>query len=113
PGQTQAAETFGTVPANALANSSSYGTTVSADYQDWTNLAAAYEIKDVAKFYVAWNNAAREASVGVNVSALKPVSFQVVYDDDYNAAASTSASTIWATASYTKDALALSADLGL
>ena len=94
------------------ASISSYGTTVPADYQDWTNLAASYEIKDVAKFYAAWNNTLQEVSVGVNVSALKPVSFQVVYDDDYNSAASTSASTIWATASYTKDALALSLDLG-
>ena len=101
------------VPGITQASLSSYGTTVPADYQDWTNLAASYEMKDVAKFYAAWNNTLQEVSLGVNVSAIKPVSIQVVYDYDYvPLATSTSASTIWATASYTKDALAVSLDLG-
>jgi hypothetical protein len=88
----------------------SYGTFVGANYQNWTNVAASYVMKDMGKVYFAWNNTASEFSVGVNISAVKPLSLQVVYDDDYAGGVATS--TVWITGSYTMDALALTADIG-
>ena len=88
----------------------SYGTNADADYQQNLNLAASYEMKDTFKAYVAWNNSANEVSVGVNLMATKPLTVQVVYDDDYTAPVKTS--TVWLTAGYTMGALALTLDAG-
>ena len=109
PGTSNLDAQAGNKATNINAVNYSYGTYAAADYQDNTNLAASYEMKDTFKAYFAWNNTAREASVGVNISALKPLSLQVVYDDDYM---SPTQSTIWLTAGYTMGALALSLDAG-
>jgi hypothetical protein len=111
PGQTVSSPS--TPPSGTTADTASYGTTVPADYQDWTNLAASYVMKDTGKFYVAWNNTKQEFAAGANISAVKPFTFLLVYDYDYDSKASTNASTVWGSASYSKDALAVALDLGV
>ncbi len=106
PGDTTA---WGPGPSEDATNYS-YGTNADADYQQNLNLAASYEMKDTFKAYVAWNNSANEVSVGVNLMATKPLTVQVVYDDDYTAPVKTS--TVWLTAGYTMGALALTLDAG-